>query len=93
VISSAKTEDVYQNAGCAISKTIVAIIPMSKMISVPTKATVSVLNQNSDVTTQNVFRHDGSVTMMTTVVMDLMNENAKTIHAPQTDSNVTVDIV
>ena len=90
---SAKIEDVYQNDGSAISKTIAVITLTSKMIFVPIKAIENVPSQSSDVTMQNVYQLDGSATMMTIVATDRMKENAQTILAQLKDSNVTVDIV
>ena len=93
VISNVKIEDVFQSAGSVISKTIVEITPMSKMIFVQTKVTENVPNRSSGVITQNVFLLDGNVIMMTIAEMDRTKENVQIIHARQIGFNVTVGIV
>merc|ERR1719431_633107 len=73
--SSVETKGVYPKDGCVILKMIAETTPM-KMMKCALEDTENAPSQNSDVETISVFPQDGDVTMMTIVVMEVMNQTA-----------------
>lgn len=86
-ISVVETEDVYQNDGCVILKTIVETTLMKMTRPVPDDI-ANVQNRNSDVAMTNVFRADGNVITTMIAVTEVTKPLVERINVQLTNSNV-----
>jgi hypothetical protein len=90
-ISVVETEDVFQNDGCVILKTIV-VTTLMKMTRPVQDAIANVQNQNSDVATTSVFQADGNVIMTMIAETEVTKPLVERMNVQLTNSNVPLVI-